>query len=109
MNRVGWIIAGVIILWLVFGNSAQSTVAGWFWPDSSAPWESVHVFYYPNKYDLTKDERQLNVGGLQKCRDWANAAARYHNDPSMLVGDYECGIGCKPVDGDMYECRLTIR
>lgn len=107
MKTTGWIIAAIVLLWVVFGD-VKGTVAGWFWSDSAAPWESVHAFYYPDKNDLTVDERRLDVGTVRDCRVWVNAAALNNGDRYMERGDYECGVGCRSEYGDMFVCRLTI-
>jgi|SRR3989344_4009942 len=107
MNKVGSVVAGVVILWFVFGNPLE-TVAGWFWTENPAPWEQVNAFYYPDRGNLTIDRRELNIGTLEACRDWVNAQAIADGDSSQTRSDYECGVGCKS-EGEMLVCRLTVR
>ncbi len=104
---MGWVFCGVVLLWLVFGNPGSS-IAGWFWPETNAPWEQVNAFYYPDSGDLTQDKRQMDVGSVEACRDWVDEQARAVGDPDMLNGDYECGVGCKEMGEGMFMCRLTI-
>jgi hypothetical protein len=107
MKKIVWIVGLFLVLWIVFGNPVE-TIAGWFWPESAAPWENVHAFYYPDRNDLTSDERQLNIGSVEACRDWVDEQASKIGDKSMTRGDYECGVGCKLQSVDMYMCRLTV-
>lgn len=106
-DNAGWILGAVALLWLVFGNPG-GTIAGWFWPETNAPWERVNAFYYPDRNDLTHDERKLDVGSVEACRDWVDGQARAAGDPDMMNSDYECGVGCKEEGGGMYVCRLTV-
>ncbi len=55
--------------------------------------EQVDAFYYPDKNDLTKHQRFLNVGSLENCRVIVRETAAKNGDPSLERGDYECGIG----------------
>lgn len=99
------IVGILLIVWAL--SVAPSFLAKTFWPDSSAPWEKVNAFYYPNANDLTEWESQINVGSIQACRDWVKDSAAAKGDPNLEHGDYECGVGCKNKDG-FNVCRLTI-
>lgn len=96
------------LAWLFLGGGPQA-IAGWFWPTDAAPWEEVHAFYYPNKNDLTVDERQYNVASLETCRQWVREIAKERGDEDLTAGDYECGIGCRFGSGDLLICRLTMK
>jgi hypothetical protein len=97
-----------LILLLVFGHPGK-TIASWLWPNSVAPWENVHAFYYPDRDSLAVDKRRVNIGSLAACRAWVEEQFEVAGDPRMQRGDYECGIGCDEMDGDMFLCRLTVR
>ena len=94
--------------WVLLGSPRQD-VAGWVWPESPAPWESVDAFYYPNRNAPTVDKRQTNVGGLEACRSWARTAAAANNDPRLERGDYGCGVGLVRTAGQQRVYRLTLR
>ena len=106
--RVGWIVGAVILAWFALG-SPMSDIAGWIWEDQPAPWESVDAFYYPNRSNLAKSERSLNVGSLEACRWWASKTAARNNDPEIRRGDYECGVGYLRDLGDLRVYRVTAR
>lgn len=85
------LIAGVGA-WFYFGDPPR-TVAGWFWPDSVAPWESVDGFFYPNRNNLAEHIEQFGLADVSACQTWARNQAIELRDPDMLGSDYECGIG----------------
>lgn len=96
-----------LILWFAFGDPGR-TISGWFWEYDAAPWERVDAFYYPDKNNLEKVHQQLNVGGIQECRDWVSRMAASNGDRSLNRGDYECGVG-EPKDWNgMKVYRTTV-
>lgn len=107
MKKAVYIVLGILLLLFVFGD-LKTKLANVFWSNAVAPWEDVNAFYYPDKNDLTVDVRSLGVGSLEACRDWVDEQASAQNDGAMIRGDYECGVGCKPLNGDMFVCRLTL-
>ena len=72
--RFGWVVGAGALAWFAIGTPA-SDVASWIWGDRPAPWETVDAFYYPNRNNLSHDERRLNVGSLDACRAWVAATA----------------------------------
>jgi hypothetical protein len=106
--RLIWIIGGGALAWFAFGSPA-SNLAGAIWGDRPAPWESVDAFYYPDRSNLSRSERSINVGSLESCRAWVAAAAAKRNDPQVRRGDYECGVGYLRDFGDLRVYRVTTR
>lgn len=102
------IIVILLVVWAIFGTPLKD-VANWFWPESAAPWESVDAYYYPDRYDLSKELSASDVGGLGDCRAWVDYQARLKDDPGILRGDYECGVGEVENLGDLRVYRITIR
>jgi hypothetical protein len=103
-----WGIGFIPVIGLSVGGCDPKTqVAGWFWPSSAAPWEQVDAFYYPDRNNLLSDERHLNVGSVEACRAWVSSRAAARGDPSIALGDYECGVGYLRNSGDMRVYRLT--
>lgn len=94
-------------VWFVIGDP-QRTAAGWFYPDSSAPWETVDAFYYPNKNDLTLHESALNLDDVQACRSWAYDRSAFHGDPTMMRSEYECGVGEPKSWNGLNVYRITV-
>jgi hypothetical protein len=106
--RLKWIVVAVVMVWIAFGSLA-SDVAGLIWGHQPAPWESVDAFYYPDRYNLGRSERGVNVGGLEACRAWVARAAAQLNDPQIRRGDYECGVGYLRDFGGVRVYRVTTR
>jgi hypothetical protein len=69
----------------------------------------VDAFYYPNRNNLDKSERQLDVGSVEACRSWVSRIAAQNNDPQIRRGDYECGVGYLRDLGDFRVYRVTTR
>src|SRR5262252_7160101 len=84
------LVAVTLGAWAYFGD-AQSIVANLFWPEEPAPWEQVDAIYLPD--ELTKDLVRYDVGSLEGCRSWVHAQAASHGDPTLVRGNYECGVG----------------
>lgn len=103
-----WIILAAIGLWFLFGTPAK-TVADWFWAESAAPWETVDAFYYPDRSDLTISLSQRGLTSVQECRDWVYASAALRDDPTMIRGDYECGVEQLDTLGGLTVYRITVR
>jgi hypothetical protein len=106
--RMGWIVGAVALAWFTLG-SPMSDIAGWVWGNSPAPWETVDAFYYPNRNNLSHDERRLNVGSVDACRAWVAGAAARRDDPQIRRGDYECGVGHLKDYGELKVYRVTTR
>lgn len=102
------IVAVALAAWFVFGNPT-STIAGWLWKDSAAPWETVDAFYYPNRNDFTVDVSSTGLSSVDECRDWVNAEAARRGDAELLRGDYECGVGKSGMFGDIAVYRITAK
>lgn len=104
-----WIVVAAIGLWFFFGTPAK-TVADWFWPESAAPWETVDAFYYPNRSDLAGGFlSQTGLTSVEDCRAWVYSAAASNEDPNLVSGDYECGIGFLDSFGGLSVYRTTVR
>jgi len=106
------IIVGLLVLLVILGgsNAIKKSLIDFMWGDSPAPWETVNAFYYPDKNDLTIDQRYFGFDTLAECRNWVYEHAAENGDPHLDRGDYECGVGCKSWEGsDIFVCRLTIR
>ena len=93
-------------MWFVIGTPS-TTIANLFWASDAAPWESVDAFYYPDKNNLTTHVSKSGFKNLVECRDWVDAEARRNNDPYLMRGDYECGVGFLRYSGDLKVYRLT--
>jgi len=106
--RLGWIIGAVAFAWFALGTPA-SDIAGWTWGDRPAPWERVDAFYYPNRNNLSQDQRRLDVGTVEACRSWVLTIAAQNNDPNISRGDYECGVGFLKNLGGFRVYRVTTR
>ena len=91
--------------------SPQKTVADLFYAEDAAPWETVDAFYYPDRTDLTLDQRQIGLADVAGCRDAVRSMAALNNDPQLLRGDYECGVGRidKPEYAGVSVYRITVR
>ncbi len=101
-------IAFIIIVACIILSNPSRTIANWFWPESPAPWEDINAIYYPDINNLTNDVRNLDIGSIEACRNWAEERAIENEDPNMLRSDYECGVSCKPMSGGIYRCRITV-
>jgi hypothetical protein len=97
-----------LIVWGALGNPTQ-TIAGWIWPHSLAPWESVDAFYYPDKSNLSVSLENHDVGGLAQCRTWVYSVARKQKDPQLERGDYHCRVGQLDAQGSLNSYRFTVR
>lgn len=102
------IVIAVVGGWFAFGDPPR-TVAGWWWPETSAPWETVDAFFYPDRNNLYLVREQGGLKNLQACRDWVSAAAYANNDPTMSRSDYECGLGTAKPYGTLKVYRNTVR
>lgn len=87
----------------------RETIAGWFWPRSPAPWETVDAFYYPSKTNLPVDRRKYDMPSIESCRLWIFQQAALSEDPKLEHGDYECGVGFMQNVGDLRMYRLSLR
>jgi hypothetical protein len=81
----------------------------WFWKDGPAPWETVDAFYDPDRNDLFTMETAQGFANLDGCRGWVRVAATTRNDPGLLRGDYECGVGKPEPFGAVSVYRITAR
>ena len=102
------LVAVVLAAWGYFGDPL-STVASWFWPKEPAPWEQVDAAYLPDSGDPTKGLSRSDVGSLEGCRSWVYAQAASHGDPTLVRGDYECGVGRLRNFGIIHPHRITVR
>lgn len=102
------LIFAALLAWWAFGDPAKS-VAGWFWPSDAAPWEKVDAFYYPDRTDLSRHTLMPGLSKADDCRMWVRQEAAFLNDPGMVRGDYECGIGKISNEYDLAVYRLTVR
>jgi len=98
----------VVVLWFVFGDPPKN-IANWFWKNDAAPWEQVDAVYYPNRNDLTVHRELIDVGSTGGCRVWVFSMAAANDDPDLVRGDYECGVGPLGSLGSIRIYRLTIR
>ncbi len=91
--------------------SPKETVANLFYANDAAPWETVDAFYYPDRADLTISQSRMGLVDIAGCRDVVRSMAALNNDPQLLRGDYECGVGRidKPEYAGVNVYRLTIR
>lgn len=104
-----FILAVGIAAWLFFGNGAR-TIADWFYPKDAAPWETVDAFYYPDRGDLTKQERLSGLTSIEACKAAVKNMALRNNDPRIEQGDYECGVGHLTGNyGGLAVYRVTVR
>ncbi len=99
------IIAGAV--WWALSIS-KNTLAGWFWPDDAAPWETVDAYFYPNRSDLTVHLERSGLASVTECRAWVQREAEKRQDAQMLRGDYECAVGRLQSSYGMNVYRLTI-
>ena len=95
-------------LWFLFG-SPTVTIANWFWENDAAPWETVDLYYYPDRNDLRKEERYADFESVEGCRRMAYAVAASRNDPGLRRGGYECGIQQTDTFGGIRVYRATAR
>jgi hypothetical protein len=105
-------IATVVFFGFVLAScSPRETVANLFYANDAAPWETVDAFYYPNRADLTINQSQMGLADVAGCRDAVRSMAALTNDPQLLRGDYECGVGRidKPEYAGVNVYRLTVR
>lgn len=102
-----WLIIVAVVLWTILGDPKKD-LANAFWSNSAAPWEGVTAIYYPSRLDLSKYQSK-EVGDLEQCRDWVYAQAARRNDPNLVVGDYECGIGFLRMYGGLKVYRTSVR
>ena len=96
---------------MVLARRPSRTVANWFWPDGSAPWEKVDAYFYAetDRYGLFKPLVLRELADVSQCQSWVGSMAEAYRDPMMARSDYECGIG-KPRDVDgMSVYRLTVK
>ena len=105
---MGWVFVIGLIAWFFFGSPPKD-VANFLWSDGAAPWENVDPIYYPNANDLTKDQSGPRVTTVAECRDWVYAEAARQNDPRLVRGDYECGVGFIESWGGLRVYRITVR
>ncbi|MDW5315516.1 hypothetical protein [Rhizobium sp. PL01] len=91
--------------------SPAKTIANLFYENDAAPWETVDAFYYPDRADLTISQSMPDVDGVAGCREIVRYMSSVNNDPQLLRGDYECGVG--RIDKAEYAgvnvYRLTVR
>ena len=70
--------------------------------------DSWEGFVYPNRNDLTQHVEIGSFETLEQCR--SAALNRMSVNGWTNVGDYECGLNCKPWEGtDMKICKETKR
>jgi hypothetical protein len=103
-----WLFLLGLGFWALFG-SPKKDVANWFWSDQAAPWETVDAFYYPNRSDLSRDQRASGLASVDACRTWVDHVSRAHNDVGITRGDYECGVGYLDDFAGMRVYRTTVR
>ena len=94
--------------WAIFGSPTKD-VANWFWSNEAAPWETVDAFYYPDRNDLSRDQRAYGLESVDACRAWVNGVAHSHNDIGIRRGSYECAVGYLEDFGDLRVYRTTVR
>jgi len=97
-----------LIAWFIIGDPPE-TIANWFWPETTAPWEKVDAFYYPDRANLYLDRREYDFSDLDQCRRWVFSEAARNNDPNIVRGDYECGVGKSGDFGSLRVYRITVR
>jgi len=69
----------------------------------------VDAFYYPNSNDLTVHAEFIDVGSIENCRSVVYAEAANNGDPTMALGDYECGVGVSDKYGSLRVYEKTVR
>ena len=103
-----FIVVIAIIAWDLIGSPLKD-IANILWKTEAAPWETVDAYYYPDRYRLG---RYIFVEGLQTvddCRAWVSSQARLYNDPSIVRGDYECGIQKLETWNGLSVYRMTVK
>lgn len=94
--------------WAYFGEPSQS-IANMFWSDTSAPWEDVIGFYYPNAKNMNNVKKGGPFDSVDDCRVWIENQAALHNDPEIARGDYECGVGPLESQYGIEVYRITVQ
>lgn len=71
-------------------------------------WEG---FVYPDKDNLSKHFTIGKYSTLAECGRAARTALMQGRENGIALGDYECGLNCKPMAGDptMMLCEKTER
>ena len=95
-------------IWFWVGDPMQDT-AGWLYPNEAAPWETVDAYYYPNRSNMSDYRIQKNLSDPSACRDWVYQMAAMNRDPSLIRGDYECGVGKPKSKYGLNVYRITIK
>ncbi|MFD2207223.1 hypothetical protein [Kiloniella antarctica] len=97
-----------IALWALLG-SPKKDLANFLFEDDAAPWEEVVAFYYPDASNLSKHQEVSGLSDASECRAVIRRLASHNDDPMVLRGDYECGIGRLESYGAMQVFRITTR
>lgn len=97
-----------ILGWFALG-SPPTDIANLVWSDDAAPWESVDAIYYPFASDLSQAETAGGLNSVDACRAWVHAAAADREDPELVRGEYQCGVGGKGSLQDPRAYRVTLR
>ena len=71
-------------------------------------WEG---FVYPDKDNLSRHFTVGSYSTLAECSRAARTALEQGRENGIALGDYECGLNCKPMSGDqtMFLCEKTER
>lgn len=85
------LIIAIGVGWAVIGEPKKD-IANWFWPSDAAPWESVDLYFYPDRRNLEHFDRITGLKNVEACQRMVNVVhARYPSVPWSNV-DYECAI-----------------
>jgi len=96
-----YIFLAAIVAWFLLSNP-KNDIANFIWTNSSAPWEKVDGYYYPDKNTTIGMEKKEAVGDSDDCKDWAELNAKAHQDKEFNRGKYQCGVGqVKNPDGTL--------
>lgn len=101
------IVVGVIG-WIIFGTPAKD-IANWFWKYDAAPWETVDLFFYPDRNDLSQYDVFRGLADVAECRNMIGAAQNKYRGQFSGSYDYECGVGYLERFGSMSVYRTTVR
>ena len=98
-------VRAILLLFLAGCDTAADMVGG----DDAAPWETVDAYFYPDRSNLEKFERQDGLESVDACKMWVNAAAARANDSSIRRGDYQCGVGESDSLAGMKIYRVVVK
>lgn len=69
----------------------------------------MDAYYYPDRSDLSTWVVARDLASLDECRDYVFGQASLRNDPNLVRGYFECGVGKSESFGGLSVYRLTVR